>query len=113
MLREGQGSHSYPDGSSYDGEGMFALWRIRSEIARAAAVVSSLFLSATGLGRPFSFVAVQPSGAQLAEVFSLIGEGHLRVFVERVFGLVEIREAHAQLARNHTRGKLVLRVAGR
>ena len=99
------------NGSSYDGEGLYSLWRFRSEIARAASMASSFFLSFTGLGPKFAAVAVHPSGEQLQEIFSLIRKGHLRVFVSKVFALEDIREAHALLAQNHTRGKIILRVS--
>lgn len=44
----------------------------------------------------------------LAELAELIDRGELEVPIARVFGLDQVREAYQELARRHTRGKIVL-----
>lgn len=45
----------------------------------------------------------------LAELAALIAEGRLELPIARVYPLVEVREAFAELERRHTLGKIVLR----
>ncbi len=48
----------------------------------------------------------------LDEITRLIEAGTVRVHVDRVFDLADGAEAHRELETGHTRGKIVLRVAG-
>ncbi len=54
---------------------------------------------------------VTPDGATLAVISRLLESGDVRVFVDRVFDLEDLPEAHRVLEEGHTRGKLVLKVA--
>jgi len=55
---------------------------------------------------------VPPDGATLAVVSRLLESGDVRVFVDQVFDLEAAVDAHRSLETGHTRGKIVLRVAG-
>jgi NADPH:quinone reductase-like Zn-dependent oxidoreductase len=57
-----------------------------------------------------TYVLAHPDGAQLAEIAALVDAGHVRPTVEAVFPLAQAREAHAYWEREHSRGKIVLRV---
>jgi NADPH:quinone reductase-like Zn-dependent oxidoreductase len=46
-----------------------------------------------------------------AELAELVAEGALTVPIHAVYPLDEVREAYDELAKRHTRGKIVLRVA--
>ena len=54
---------------------------------------------------------VTPDGSTLAVISRLLDSGDVRVFVDRVFDLSEVAEAHRAIEAGHTRGKLVLNVA--
>lgn len=56
------------------------------------------------------FLVSSPRGDQLARIASLVTEGHVKVFVEKIFALAEAREAQILSQSGHTRGKIVLRV---
>jgi NADPH:quinone reductase-like Zn-dependent oxidoreductase len=58
--------------------------------------------------RPF---LVEPDGAALAQIATLIDKGHIRVEVADVLPLEQAAEAHRRLATGRTQGKIVLRVA--
>lgn len=47
----------------------------------------------------------------LAEIAQLIAGGELQVPVAAVYDLKDVRQAYTQLAKGHTGGKIVLRVA--
>lgn len=66
----------------------------------AAAAAESGFRAA-----PF---LVEPDGAALAEIASLLADGAVRVEVARTFPLEAVAEAHALGETNRTRGKIVL-----
>jgi len=53
---------------------------------------------------------VVPDGGVLATLARLLDSGAVQVYVDRVFDLSEAAEAHAELERGHSRGKIVLRV---
>ncbi|MFS0866645.1 NADP-dependent oxidoreductase [Microbacterium sp. 179-B 1A2 NHS] len=55
---------------------------------------------------------VIPDGAVLATLARLLESGAIQVYVDRVFDLSDAAEAHRELERGHTRGKLVLSVTG-
>lgn len=54
---------------------------------------------------------VAPDARTLDEITRLIEAGTVRVHVDRVFDLADGSEAHRELEKGHTRGKIVLRVA--
>jgi NADPH:quinone reductase-like Zn-dependent oxidoreductase len=65
---------------------------------------------AKALGVRAAFVAGHPSGAQLAEIAKLIDSGELKLTIDRILPLSEVRRAHELSKSGHTRGKIVLRV---
>ena len=65
---------------------------------------------AKALGVRAAFVAGHPSGAQLAEIGRLIDSGELKLMIDRILPLVEVRRAHQLSQTGHARGKIVLRV---
>jgi NADPH:quinone reductase-like Zn-dependent oxidoreductase len=65
---------------------------------------------AKALGVRAAFVAGHPSGAQLAEITKLIDSGELKLTIDRILPLSEVRRAHQLSQTGHTRGKIVLRV---
>ncbi|MGG7466371.1 NADP-dependent oxidoreductase [Plantibacter sp. YIM 135347] len=54
---------------------------------------------------------VAPDGGTLDTITRLLESGDVRVFVDEVFDLEDVADAHAALERGHTRGKLVVKVA--
>src|SRR5712675_1865153 len=65
---------------------------------------------AKALGIRAAFVAVHPNGAQLAEIAKLIDSGELKLTIDRILPLSEVRRAHELSQSGHTHGKIVLRV---
>lgn len=63
------------------------------------------------LGVDYSFLAMQPSGAQLAEISTLIDAGVIRPVVDRVFPFESTENALAYVAGGRARGKVVIKVA--
>jgi NADPH:quinone reductase-like Zn-dependent oxidoreductase len=55
---------------------------------------------------------VKPDGDELAVLAKSIDEGKIKVIVSKVFPLADAAKAHEQIHSQHTRGKLVLDVAG-
>jgi NADPH:quinone reductase len=53
---------------------------------------------------------VGPNGATLARLGELLGDGRLRINLDRAFPLDSVAEAHAVGDRGHVRGLLVLDV---
>lgn len=68
--------------------------------------------AAAARGVRASFVMAQANGAELSEIARLIDAGKVKPQVSMVLPLTEARQAHDLVARGHTRGKIVLRVAG-
>jgi NADPH:quinone reductase-like Zn-dependent oxidoreductase len=54
---------------------------------------------------------VPPDGSTLAVISRLLESGDVRVYVDQVFELDQVRAAHEALETGHTRGKLVLKVS--
>lgn len=73
-------------------------WPTLEEEARAAGVRATRF-------------TVAPDGATLDTVSRLLESGDVRVFVDQVFDLDAVRQAHVLLEGGHSRGKIVLKVA--
>ena len=53
---------------------------------------------------------VIPDGGVLATIARLLESGAIQVYVDHVFPLADVVDAHRQLERGHTRGKIVLAV---
>ncbi|MDW7773533.1 MAG: NADP-dependent oxidoreductase [Desulfobulbaceae bacterium] len=64
------------------------------------------------LNKLCAHVFVQPDAVQLGEIAVLIDSGHVRPEIEGVFPLQEAARAHILNQAGHTRGKIVLAVAG-
>jgi len=62
------------------------------------------------LGVRAAFVASHPNGAQLTAIAEVIDSGNLKVVVNRILPLAEVRRAHELSQTGHTHGKIVLRV---
>ena len=57
-----------------------------------------------------AFVRSQPNGNGLAEIAALIDSDNLKVVLDRIMPLSEVRRAHTLSQNGHARGKIVLRV---
>lgn len=79
---------------------------------KAAAGVAKYVELAKSRGTEFHGPLTRPDGAQLAEIAALVDAGRLKPFVSRVFALDELDAAYSAIATGHTRGKLVVDVAG-
>lgn len=58
----------------------------------------------------YTFVFVEPSGKQLAEIADLIEKGKIKPVIDRVFPMDQVREAFAYVALGRTKGKVVLKI---
>ena len=67
---------------------------------------------ATAQGIKSEFFIVEPNRTQLEEIGRLIDTGRLRVFVDTVLPIEQARQAFEQGLKGHSRGKIVLRIAG-
>ncbi|MGL4619348.1 MAG: NADP-dependent oxidoreductase [Chroococcidiopsis sp.] len=63
------------------------------------------------LGVQAAWVYCQPNAQQLAEINRLIDEGKLKVHIETVLPLTEVKKAHQLSQSGRTRGKIVLQVS--
>lgn len=54
---------------------------------------------------------VAPDGSTLAVISRLLESGSVKVYVDQVFDLEDVADAHRAIEGGHTRGKLVLKVA--
>lgn len=61
-------------------------------------------------GREAIYVFVQPNGAQLWHLATLLQEGQLKPRISREFALKDAAKAHALIEKHHVAGKLVLTV---
>ncbi len=62
------------------------------------------------LGVEAAWVFCKPNAGQLAEINQLIEEGKLKVHIETVLPLTEVKKAHQLSESGRTRGKIVLQV---
>ena len=69
------------------------------------------FDEAAQLGITVSSTQVRSSGAQLAQLATLLDDGTIRVVIDSTYPLAEARQAHERAARGNIQGKLVLTVA--
>ena len=60
----------------------------------------------------FVWFVVEPNRDELVHIGALIDAGQIRPIIDKVFPLAEAQQAYEQAAKGHTRGKIVLRVAG-
>jgi NADPH:quinone reductase-like Zn-dependent oxidoreductase len=60
--------------------------------------------------RATSFKVI-PDGSALATVGRLLDSGAIQVYIDRVFDLADVADAHTELEKGHVRGKIVLRVS--
>jgi len=67
---------------------------------------------ATAQGIKGEFFIVEPNRTQLEEIGRMIDTGRLRVFVDTVLPIEQARQAFEQGLKGHSRGKIVLRIAG-
>ena len=58
----------------------------------------------------YSFLFVQPDGSQLAELGELLGAGHVRPVIDKVFAFEQAKEALAYLETGRAKGKVVVQV---
>lgn len=56
------------------------------------------------------FVFCKPNAAQLAEINKLIEDGKLKIHIETILPLTEVKKAHGLSQTGRTRGKIVLTV---
>ena len=68
------------------------------------------FDEAAQLGITVSSTQVRSSGAQLAQLATLLDDGTIRVVIDSTYPLAEARQAHERAARGNIQGKLVLTV---
>lgn len=64
------------------------------------------------LNKLSAHVFVQPDARQLGEIAVLIDNGYVRPKIDKVFSLKDAGKAHIENETGHTRGKIVLDVAG-
>ena len=69
------------------------------------------FDEAAQRGITVSSTQVRSSGAQLAQLATLLDDGTIRVVIDSTYPLAEARQAHERAARGNIQGKLVLTVA--
>jgi NADPH:quinone reductase-like Zn-dependent oxidoreductase len=62
-------------------------------------------------GVHFAFIAVHPSGEQMAAMARLADNGQLKTHLDAVFTLQDAAQAHSLLEGGHVRGKLVFSIA--
>ena len=68
--------------------------------------------SAAAYSAQARFIGSQSSSAQLEQIAKLIDAGHVKPAVSTILPLKEARQAHILIEGMHTRGKIVLNVAG-
>jgi NADPH:quinone reductase-like Zn-dependent oxidoreductase len=102
-------------GDAYDATSTRSLETLRPGgllVAVPAGVSPELAAAAAAAGVRVTGFLVEPDGPALARIAALIEEGAVTVEVAKVLALAEVATAHRQGEQGHTRGKLVLRVAG-
>lgn len=94
------------------GESLKRSWAVLGEGGRLVSIVDDPGSAPAGTrGAAGTFFIVEPSRAQLVELSRLIDGGHIRPFVQAVFGLADARAAFERGLSGHQRGKIVLHVA--
>ncbi|MGI8505025.1 MAG: NADP-dependent oxidoreductase [Hassallia sp.] len=64
-------------------------------------------------GTEAAFVFCKPNAGQLTEINRLIDEGKLKIHIETVLPLTEVKKAHQLSQSGRTRGKIVLQIGTR
>ncbi len=72
----------------------------------------SFSADAAAAGMRATHFKLAPNGATLARIGALLDTGEVVVHVDQVFELDHAADAHRALEAGHTRGKIVLRIAG-
>jgi NADPH:quinone reductase-like Zn-dependent oxidoreductase len=67
--------------------------------------------TAKALGVRFAWVFMRPDGAQVEEIARYVDEGTLKPVVHKRFAFADVKDAFAELATGHARGKIVVDVA--
>ncbi|WP_441234577.1 NADP-dependent oxidoreductase [Bradyrhizobium sp. 930_D9_N1_4] len=70
-----------------------------------------IFRRAKATGATYSFLFVHPDGGQLAEIGELLGAGHIRPVIDKVFPFEQAKEALAYLEKGRTKGKVVVQIS--
>ncbi|WP_113654634.1 NADP-dependent oxidoreductase [Pedobacter namyangjuensis] len=65
---------------------------------------------ATKLGIDYSFLFMKASGKQLAEITSLIEQGHIKPVVDKIFTFDETNEALEYIEAGRSKGKVVIKI---
>lgn len=71
---------------------------------------SKLRRAAKKNGTAYSFLFVQPNGAQLGEIGELLNTGKIRPVIDRVFPFAQAKEALAYLETGRAKGKVVVQM---
>ena len=98
----------------FDTVGKDTLERAFQTLKKGGFLVSSAQTPSEEKAREFgveaAFVFCKPNAGQLAEINQLIEEGKLKVHIETVLPLTEVKKAHQLSESGRTRGKIVLQV---
>lgn len=85
--------------------GTYVQYMVQIEVAM---IVKGFLKGALGLGPRYRVVVVSPNGAQLAQIASLAAEGKVKPVIARKLPMADAGDAQDEIARGHTRGKIVL-----
>jgi NADPH:quinone reductase-like Zn-dependent oxidoreductase len=102
-------------GDAYDATSTRSIETLRAGgllVAVPAGVSPELATAAAAAGVRVTAFLVEPDAPALARIAELIEDGSVTVEVARVLPLAEVAAAHREAELGHTRGKVVLRVAG-
>ena len=102
-------------GDAYDATSTRSIETLRRGgllVAVPAGVSPELAAAAEAAGVRVTAFLVEPDGPALARIATLIADGTVTVEVAEVLPLAEVAIAHHKAEQGHTRGKVVLRVAG-
>ncbi len=64
----------------------------------------------TKYGRTYHWALIKPDNAMLAAATQLVADGKIRMSIEHVYKLEQVREAFARSATNRVRGKLLIEI---
>ena len=83
------------------------IWRSNS-VSRPIGSIRYRFAAAAKHGVKTEGDSAAANAKVLAELASLIDTGRLEIPIAKVYHLADVREAYQDLAKRHTRGKIVL-----
>jgi NADPH:quinone reductase-like Zn-dependent oxidoreductase len=92
------------------GETLARSWRVVKPGGLLVSVVSPLSGQPAREDIRYVYFIVEPSGAQLREIGTLIDAGQIHPVVDQVFPLAQTRQAYETAASGHPRGKIVITV---